>query len=187
LCALSDVKDFLFPGSNQTSTDDSLIQRLITGASEWIASEIGRSILAGNVTETHSGNDTRLLFVRRPPIVSVTNLYVDGNAIPAKSSNVADYLTGNGYVAVESQIQLFGYLFTRGLGNIQITYRGGFNSVPADIEQACIELVGWAYREKDRLGQSSKSLAGEVVSFSTDALSNRSKRALERTKRVIPS
>ena len=127
-----------------------------------------------------------MIFVKRPPVISITSIYVDGSSIPAKSSNVADYLNSNGYSFADSYISLFGYSFTRGLDNIRLVYQGGYNSVPPDIEQTCIELVGWTYREIDHLGHSSKVLAGETVNFDTSALSKRSKATLGRYKSPIP-
>lgn len=43
--------------------------------------------------------------------------------------------------------------------------------VPADIEQAVLEMVAWKFREKDHVGQRSKEVgAGNVVGFITDDL-----------------
>lgn len=187
LCALQDVKDYVFRGGgNQTQTDDNLLQRLISAASQWIRKETAREFMAANVTETRSGTGGRIMFVRQPPIISVSSVYVNGNSIPAKSSNVADYLNSNGYSFSDDYISLFSYVFDRGLDNVVISYQGGFNSVPYDLEQACIEATSWAYRELDRLGHKSKSLAGETVVFETAALSERAQRALERYRKVIP-
>ena len=44
-------------------------------------------------------------------------------------------------------------------------YSAGFAATPPEIEQACIELVTLRYKERDRIGQVSKNLAGEVVAF----------------------
>ena len=54
------------------------------------------------------------------------------------------------------------------LNNIYVSYSAGFASPPVDIEQACIELTAWRYRERDRIGQENKSINGESVSFITN-------------------
>ncbi len=41
-----------------------------------------------------------------------------------------------------------------------------YSYLPYEVEQACIELVALRYQERQRIGQVSKSLAGETVSFS---------------------
>lgn len=189
LCMLQDVKDYIFRGGgNQTNVDDNLLQRIISGASEWIRQETSREFTAGNVTEIRSGTGGRIMFVKCPPINSVTSVHIDGSSISAKSSNVADFLNSNGYSfqANGTYIALSGHIFARGIDNVQLIYNGGYNSVPFDLEQACIEMVGWTYRELDRLGMISKTLAGETITFSERALSERSKVAIGRYKSPIP-
>ena len=187
LCLLQDVKDYLFRGGgNQTNYDDSLLQRIISGASEWIRQETSRDFEAGNMTEVRSGTGGRIMFVKRPPIISVSSVYVNGNSISVKSSNVANYLNSEGYSFTGDHISLFGFIFTRGLDNVQLTYMGGYNSVPYDIEQACIETVGITYRELDHLGFKSKTLSGETITFSEASLTERSKATIGRYKSPIP-
>jgi hypothetical protein len=61
-----------------------------------------------------------------------------------------------------------------------------YSYVPADIEQACIELVGERYRTRDRIGQTSKSLGGqETVSFSTKSMNDTVREMLQPFKRVL--
>lgn len=188
LCALSDVKDYVFRGGgNQTQTDDNLLQRMITALSESINRTTCRTIKAANHTEIHSGTGSQVLFVRNPPIISITSLYVNGNAIGAKSTDPTQYLNSNGYSFSEGHVSIFGYSFDRGLDNIQITYRGGYNAAPSDLEQACIEAVAWGYKELDRLGFISKSLAGETVTFDVKVMSQRAKGIVDRYQRVTLS
>jgi hypothetical protein len=65
---------------------------------------------------------------------------------------------------------------------IAITY--GY--VPAEIEQACIDLVGRKYRERDRIGLASKGLAGETTAFSQSDLSADTKAMLNQFRKVVP-
>jgi len=188
LCQLSDVKDYVFRGAgNQTKEDDNLLQRLISAASDWIRLETSRNFEVANYTEIRSGAGGRqlVMFVKNRPIISVAHVYVDGQEIPAKPTG-ANNFNVNGYSFSDSYISLTGYLFTDGIDNVEIHYQAGFNSVPNDLEQTCVEAVAWAYREIDRLGQKSKILAGETVAFDMGALSERGKRALERYQRVTP-
>ena len=189
LCVLQDVKDYLFRGGgNQTNADDNLLQRIISGASEWIRQETSTEFTAGNVTEIRSGTGGRVMFVKRPPINSVTSVHIDGQSISAKSSNVADFINSSGYSfqANGSYISLSGNIFSRGIDNVQLIYNGGYNSIPFDLEQACIEMIGFTYRELDRLGMISKTLAGETITFSVEALSKRSWEVLQHYKSPIP-
>ena len=53
-----------------------------------------------------------------------------------------------------------GYVFTRRAQNVVVTYTAGYDTVPPDIAQACIELVCQRYRERTRIGEVSKALGG---------------------------
>lgn len=59
----------------------------------------------------------------------------------------------------------------RGHANVLVKYRGGYETVPDDVEQLCIEMVGEAYHKgkkgmavtSESLGDYSYTLAGEVA------------------------
>lgn len=62
-----------------------------------------------------------------------------------------------------------------------------YSFVPADIEQACFEMVGERMRYKDRIGINSKGLAGqEQVSYSQKDMSDFVETLLQPYKRVVP-
>lgn len=61
-----------------------------------------------------------------------------------------------------------------------------YSYLPGDIEQACIELVALRYKERDRIGQISKSLSGETVSFAQKDMSDDIKTALQPYRRIAP-
>lgn len=60
-----------------------------------------------------------------------------------------------------------------------------YSYLPLDIEQACIELVALRYQERQRIGQVSKSLAGEVVAFSQKDMQEDVAAALAPYRRVF--
>ncbi len=61
-----------------------------------------------------------------------------------------------------------------------------YNYVPADIENACIEIVGERFRAKDRIGVNSKTLAGqETISYTTADMNRFTRMALDPYKRVV--
>ena len=62
----------------------------------------------------------------------------------------------------------------------------GFARVPADIEFACCELVALRYKEKDRIGEISKNLAGQTTSYSQKDLSKFGRSVIKNYKRVTP-
>jgi len=63
-----------------------------------------------------------------------------------------------------------------------------YGYVPADIEQALVELVGERFKAKDRIGVSSKSIAnGESISYNTRMVTDPIRHLLQSYCRVVPS
>ena len=58
--------------------------------------------------------------------------------------------------------------------------------MPAEIEQACIEVIAIRYKERDRIGQVSKSIGGETVSFSQKDFPDSVRTILNNYKKVVP-
>lgn len=164
LTTVVNCKAFRGISSDNTEHDDELA-RLIPAVQAWLEQACGRVFDQATVTEYYNGHDWRTgLVVARPPIGSVTNLWDD----PLRA--YATPLAASGYVVVDADaglIRLDGLTFQPGLHNIKITYVGGFAAIPADLEQAAIEMV-WAAREKGQhnlIGVRSRSVADGNVQF----------------------
>ena len=159
LTTLDNVKNWLSPPLT-TSGDDALLTRLITAASQFIETWLNRAIASQAYVETRDGNGGNRLVTAHSPITGVTSLTIDGEAIPIAPTPLAA-----GYIFSPTAIYLQGRRFTPGFQNVVLSYTAGYASTPPEIEQACIELVVLRYKERDRIGQVSKNLAGEVVAF----------------------
>lgn len=62
-----------------------------------------------------------------------------------------------------------------------------YSFVPADLEQACIELVAERYRYKDRIGESSKTIGGQVTAaFSLKDMPDYVRELLQPYMSVVP-
>lgn len=181
LTTVSDVKAWL----NVTATgDDNLIQRLITGASDFIEQYLSRDIVQTTYTnERYHGNDGVQLMLRNWPIVSVTSITVTDQA-----ANVLGSYTGANCWFDDRSIYLStGDVFTAGRGNVQVTYVAGFTTVPYGLAQAAIELVSMRYRERERIGLASKGIEGATTSFSIKDMPASVKTILDQMKNVIPA
>jgi hypothetical protein len=188
LCSLDDVKSYVFRGGgDMTKQDDDLLQRLITAVSEFLRKEASTVFDVQTHTEIRSGagGRQRMMHFKFRPCTSVSSLYIDGVLIPARSTSPTAY-GSSGYTFTEDHITLSGYTFTHGKDNVQMAYEAGYDSVPKDLQQASIVTVGRRYREIERLGQKSKILQGESVTFDLDDLDDFSQRTIDRYKRVIP-
>jgi hypothetical protein len=159
LTTLANVKGWFSPPLTSTS-DDTLLTRLVTAASQFIQTRLNRAIAAQSYVETRDGDGGAKLVLANAPVTAVASVAVDGIPIPV----AADSMTP-GYVFGDTVLYLQGYVFCRGFQNVTVSYSAGYAATPPEIEQACIELVALRYKERDRIGQVSKNLAGEVVAF----------------------
>jgi hypothetical protein len=179
LTTLPAVKQWL--GLTSTS-DDALLTRMISAYSQHLQQWISRDLLSASYVEYYDGNGGNRLITPNYPVTAVSAVYVDGVSIPAASG-----VTGAGYRFSPDGIILNGYSFTRGMSNVQISYTAGFAVVPPEIEQATIDLIGNHYREKDRIGISSKNLSGETISFIVKPFPDWVKDILLQYRRVTPA
>ncbi len=182
LTTLADVKTWLQTGQSAFPvTDDALLTRLVTAASQYIQSWLNRPIASADYLEVRDGTGGQTLQFACFPVIDVMSLTIDRQAIPRAGSSRAGYAFG------PTQLSVSGYRFSRGLQNIVIGYTAGYSTIPSDIAQACIELVALRYRERTRIGETSRSLGGaETVAFSQKDLSDAIKTLLQQYRTVIP-
>jgi len=178
LAVLDDVKAWL----NLAGTgDDALLSGLITAVSVAIETDLDRPIFSADYTETRDGTGGRTLVFARTPVTSVAALTIDGRAVPAAPDRCSP-----GYLFSPTRLALLGYRFTGGLGNIVIAYTAGYDAVPPDLAQACIQLTALRYRDRDRIGLVSKGLAGETTAFQQGEMPADVAAVLQRYRKVAP-
>lgn len=177
---LADVKAY---AGITTSATDTVLQQLITGASAFLRSWMNRDIATPPLaySETFSGRGTFAILFPQYPAVSVQSLKIDGVPIPAAPS-----VGAAGYRFNETDLVLTGFGFSRGMLNIEVAYTAGFSAVPADLAAACNELVTLKFRTRDKLEISSKSLAGETVSFTQRDMPASVATVLKNWRKVAP-
>lgn len=188
LTTLPRVKDYLGIDKGDLSSDGILV-RLISAESRWFLQQIHRDLLIQTYTETFDGNSAKVrvrsyatpmspyggtsiaalgwaVNLDNYPITAITSVAVDGAAVPARPNLTSD---GYSFLPDTGRLEMVGYDFTAGVQNITVVYSAGIYAsvatVPADVEQAVSEMVGREYRKRDRLGLSTKSTAGEALTF----------------------
>ena len=177
LTTLPRVKEWL---SITNTTNDALLSRLISSASDYIETYLSRRIATAQYQSYHDGHGGRRLVLRDYPVRSVTTLKVSGVAVPPSVGGAP------GFVHSDTSVTLVGgYVFEKGANSVYLEYVAGYDTIPNEIEQACIDLVSLRYRERDRIGITSKSLAGESVTFSTREFSEAVGSTLVQYKRVV--
>jgi hypothetical protein len=184
LTTLGDVKAWLQTGQAAfPDTDDLLLARLITAASQFIQKWLNRHIAAADWYELRDGTGGQLLVFGNFPVTAVLSVSIDGISIPPTGKNGF----GSGYSFSPTELALRGYIFTRRQQNVEIVYTAGYTAIPPDIGQACIDLVCLRYRERTRIGEISRSTGGtETVSYSQRDMSEHVKLLLSQYRMVAP-
>lgn len=163
-CTVQAVKSYVVLGRGSVS-DDPLLATMIQATSAAIESYINRTILAADYTEVRDGTGTGTIVLANTPIISVASIGI--GSPPA--TRVA--LTANtDYILGRNTIRLLGGVFPRGVANVAIAYNGGYATVPLDIADCCAKWTALRYRQLERIGQNSKTMANETVTFDTDAM-----------------
>jgi uncharacterized phiE125 gp8 family phage protein len=170
---LENVKAWLGLKAEQTD-NDALLARLIVAASAFFERETDRKLLRQQHVEVRDGNGHSIMLFREYPVTAVASVVVEGLQIPASAVGFT-----------ETKLVLVGYAFSRGAANVTITYTAGYETVPADVEQAVIDLVAFRYRERDRIGLASKGMAGETTAFIVREVPPSVARVLNDYRRVV--
>lgn len=167
-----------------TSNDDALLENLVNRSYKIIEAYCNRpfryvnsSGVAQAVTEYFNGWGQTRLFLRYYPVILITSLYDDPDRLYGSSDLIDsdDYVTHDDYGILE----LDGLSFANGKKSIKITYTGGYETVPYDLEHVCNKLVAMLYKEKDSVGLASKSFSDGSVGYFTDRLSPQDKVVLD--------
>lgn len=180
LTTADDVKAFL--GINADAVyDDAVIGSLVTACSQYVQTWLNRRILSDEYDEIRDGNGKHFMLVQEYPVAEILSVNIGGRDIP-KSNSVAEA----GYFLNGRVIYLrHGFAFERGIGNVAISYKAGYDKCPDDLSQAVVEMVAHRYRERDRIGHSSKSIGGETVAFTITDFPVRVRTILNNYKQVF--
>lgn len=180
LTTLAAVKAYL---AITTTNQDSLISSLITRESAQIERWTGRSFTPVTYTEWRlNGSGTGMLTLPDTPIQSLSALAIDGVAVPLST----DGLTA-GYTVDESTVYLIGSKFPARPQCVVCSWVAGYAATPAQVEQACIEMVGIDLKSRDNLGVQSKTLANESISYSDKGMNASVREMLQPYRKMVPA
>jgi hypothetical protein len=188
LTTLADVKAWLQTGQTGfPPTDDALLIRLVTAASQYIQTWLNRQIVQSDYIEVRDGTGGQRLQFGCFPVSAVQSLTIDGMTIPPAPPPAPNTGLTSGYVFSPTQLAVRGYRFMRGAQNVVVIYTAGYPAVPPEIAQACVELVALRYRERTRIGEVSKSVgSGETVTYAQKDMSSPIMTLLEQYRLVAP-
>lgn len=172
LTTVQAVKDWL---KLKADDDDALLQRLVTAQSILITDWLSQPIKSVTVTEVYDGTGTPNLVLRAFPVTAVSAVSIAGVA-----------LTPTAWTSDDIGVHLVTDYFDKGRANVSVTYTAGYATAPSSIEQACIELVCFRYRERDRIGISTQALAQGNTTYSLKDFPEQVLTLLKQYKRVTP-
>jgi hypothetical protein len=141
---------------------------LINWASDWFNKDVGFAVKAKAITEYHDGDSGVLLWLKNPPVASLS-LYLDssrawgaGCLLTEDTDYVLDVNTGKVVLVTTS--------FPSGAKTVKAMYTGGYTTVPSNIEGAVIRLARYWYDSmaNAHVGVLSISIGGGTTAFVND-------------------
>ena len=181
LCLLVTLKEHLDIPADDTSLDSKL-NRLINVASQFIENYCGRVLVEASYDEYHDGRAGNRLLLKQWPVTggpadsgSKPQVIVDAGGVFA----IADAVDADNYwIANDIELVRVG-MWPKGYRNIKVCYTAGLgkintiaetNTLPSDLEQACLDYVEWLHTMNTdrRIGRNTKSKWDESVSFISD-------------------
>jgi hypothetical protein len=166
---------------------DGLLEALINGVSEAIEQYCSRHFERRSYSERLPGSGSALLLLAHYPVVSVTQVWVWDQ--PVTDWQLEPSREWPGYYR--------GLLWrpagwpapVDGMPNVRVDYQAGWvlpkdpgRDLPADVEQAAIDLVVAAYRLRDKLGVRSETYEG--LSIQLDWWPLHVRQILDRYRRI---
>jgi len=177
LATLADVKTYL---DITTTDEDGRIPTLLAAAESQVIQYVSHDPEGGTRTDRVNGNSGVYMVPLGYPLLSVNSLTIDSIAIPAESGNKPGYYIMNGAVWLSGQ-----YTFSRGIGNVVLSYQDGYSTIPAVFKKAVIELTATRLKEIERLGVSSKSVGTESISYAAKEMPASIKGYLDQFRKVF--
>lgn len=177
LTSVARVKDFL---KLTGDVDDGLLQALVTRYSVAVQKTyLNRTMGAADYSKRFNGwGGVKWVFPEWPAI-SVSNVQIG-------DVNTAPLVFDTDYYFDEKNLYLIDCGFVRGVGNCRVSWRAGYVTIPEDLDQVVAELVSFIYRSRDNLTASSKTVAGETISFIQEIGPKRVIDVLNSYRKVFP-
>lgn len=163
LCSVADVEKQHNGGAAYSANDTAVVENMINLATKYAENYIGRHIKTRSSADSETLDieaGTQDIFLSNFPIVSITSVTEDGDTLTEGENN--DYLK---YENTGKLYKNNGY-WVAGRKKVVVVYTGGYATVPDELKQWCIEVVGYMFDSKqdgnltsERVGQLSVTYA----------------------------
>lgn len=164
------------------TTQDAKVERFINTASQVFENYCKRKLTTATYTQYVDGRSSNRLMLKEWPVLggaaaggTKPEVFIDSSSEFGSGTELdpAGY-----YVANTFELLRIGGVWPKGNRNIKVIYNAGLglvntglqtNTLPSDLEQACLDYVLWLYDSKSdrRIGRNTKTKGDESVSFET--------------------
>lgn len=155
-------------GNITPGVTDAQVQSYVTAWSRMFQTltRRGMDLIVGQSTvEQRDGTGTDSITTNDYPILPpLTSLRIGLQTVPPAVYPSFGYNLDSGN---QGYITLSGFRFTRGRGNVFISYNYGFASIPEDVSEAANEMVLWLLRMRDHVDVDMATLAQQIVKYKT--------------------
>jgi len=172
-------------GNTGDAEQQKILTYYINSASAFCNLYTDRKLKSRALTEYYSGDGTNSIITNEYPITEITAIYDDldrtyGSDTLIDSDNLAILPDGLAYKIVYD-----GGTFQVGIRNLKVEYTAGYTSIPNDLQQACLEVIAYYFKntEDNRFGVTTRTMGGGSVTIETTDIPKSALRILERYKR----
>lgn len=155
-------------GAEALKSSGPVLEAIGAGVQAAVEQRIGRHLEVRDHTDALNGNGKRLLFLPWDPIVSVSSLSVNGATVTVGDPLVPTYPAATVVIKGSGLMYTDGNVFPEGLGNVIVTYSAGYEEIPQALILGCVQWGALIFRNRDRFGIASVSVAGQTTSFTSD-------------------
>lgn len=135
-----------------TPANDALLAQYVAQASAWFERQTNRTFAAHDITdEPHALNATGMVILNESPVIEIASVTIGGEA--------ASYVRCSGYLKITAPYSREDI--------VEVSYRAGFEAIPADVAGAVANLAIYWFDARTRVGVMSKSTDGQSQSFDT--------------------
>lgn len=153
LCTLDDVRDYMGMKGSQP-TIDTLLSDIITRVSNEFHTICGiTQFKSQSYTKQYSGTGTNTLILDERPLISISSIAEDADWVFAADSTYA----ADTYIILDDSIILKDDVFTVGVANFKFVFVAGYETIPGELNQACVQDVYRRYKLRNSIDVSTKT------------------------------
>ena len=144
-----------------------------------------RKLKSRELTEYYSGDGTNIILTNEYPITEITAVYDDLDRSYGDDTKIDNDDLAIRPDELKYMIVYDGGAFNTGINNIKVQYTAGYTTIPYDLQQACLEIIAYYFKnsEENRFGVTSRTIGGGSLTIETNKIPDSAMIILERYSR----